>query len=153
VNDVTVERDVAAPPDRVWSLISDVTRMGEWSPEALGGEWKGGASGPAVGAKFAGKNARGKRTWSTACEVIAAEPGARFAFVVKSGPLGVATWDYAITPTPSGCRVCETWTDDRGTIIKVLGKLVTGIADRESHNRDGMAQTLEALAKAAEQSA
>jgi uncharacterized protein YndB with AHSA1/START domain len=151
VTDVSVERDMAAPPQRVWSLISDVTRMGEWSPEAKGGVWKGGAAGPAVGAKFAGKNARGKRTWSTACEVIAADPAARFAFAVKSGPLGVATWDYTITPTATGCHVRETWTDDRGVIIKVLGKVVTGVGDRESHNRDGMTQTLEALAKTAEQ--
>jgi uncharacterized protein YndB with AHSA1/START domain len=144
---------MAAPAERVWSLISDVTRMGEWSPEAKGGVWKGGATGPAVGARFAGKNARGKRTWSTACEVTAADPGRRFAFAVKSGPLGVATWEYTITPTDGGCHVRETWTDDRGVIIKVLGKVVTGVDDRETHNRAGMEQTLDALAAAAEQGA
>jgi uncharacterized protein YndB with AHSA1/START domain len=25
--------DIAAPPERVFGLITDVTRMGEWSPE------------------------------------------------------------------------------------------------------------------------
>ena len=148
-----MQTDIGAAPDVVWSLISDVTRMGEWSPEATGGAWKGEATGPAVGARFAGKNTRGKRTWSTACEVIAADPGARFAFAVKSGPLSVATWDYTVTPTADGCHVCETWTDDRGVIIKALGKLVTGVGDRETHNRAGMAQTLDALAAAAEQPA
>ena len=24
--------DVAAPPDRVWALVADVARMGQWSP-------------------------------------------------------------------------------------------------------------------------
>lgn len=69
MNDVTVERDIAAPAQAVWGLISDITRMGEWSPEARGGEWVKGASAPAVGARFKGKNARGKRSWSTDCRV------------------------------------------------------------------------------------
>ena len=45
---VTVERDMAAPAEQVWSMISDVTRMGEWSPEAVGADWLGDATGPAV---------------------------------------------------------------------------------------------------------
>jgi uncharacterized protein YndB with AHSA1/START domain len=27
---------IAAPPDRVWDLVSDVTRIGEYSPETFG---------------------------------------------------------------------------------------------------------------------
>ncbi|MEP6624365.1 MAG: SRPBCC family protein, partial [Acidimicrobiia bacterium] len=87
MSDVTVEREIAAPPEKVWSLVSDITRMGEWSPEARGGEWVKGASGPAVGARFKGRNARGKRSWSTDCHVVECEPGSRFAFAVSSGPL------------------------------------------------------------------
>jgi uncharacterized protein YndB with AHSA1/START domain len=150
MSDVTVERDIAAPPERVWALISDITRMGEWSPEARGGVWIKGATGAAVGAKFKGKNTRGKRSWSTDCEVIACEPGSAFAFRVTTGPLAVADWSYTITPTATGSHVVETWTDTRGTIIKGLGRLVTGVADRASHNRDGMEQTLAGLATAAE---
>ena len=44
------ERTVQAPPERVWELVSDITRAGEWSPEATGGRWRGDATGPAVGA-------------------------------------------------------------------------------------------------------
>ncbi len=150
MSDVSVEREIAAPPEKVWSLISDITRMGEWSPEARGGEWVKGATGPTVGARFKGRNARGKRSWSTDCRVTACEPGSRFTFAVTTGPLSVATWDYAITPTATGCHVVETWTDTRGAIIRTAGRLVTGVADRASHNRDGMEQTLAALATAAE---
>ena len=149
--DLTVHRDVAAPAETVWSLVSDVTRMGEWSPEATGATWKT-ASGPSVGARFTGKNRIGRRSWSTSCKVVECDPGRRFAFEVTSGPLGVATWRYRIEPTDGGCRVEESWTDDRGTIVRALGRLVTGVADRADHNRAGMEQTLAALARAAEAS-
>lgn len=146
---ITVERDIAAPPDRVWAMVSDVTRMGEWSPEATGAQWRGGATGPHVGAKFKGLNRSGKRRWTTACTITECEPGLAFAFNVASGPLSVATWTYRLTATPTGCHVTESWTDTRGGIIRTLGKLVTGVADRATHNRDGMEQTLAALATAA----
>ena len=108
---VTVERDIEAPPDQLWAMVSDVTRMGEWSPEATGAEWRGGATGAAVGAKFKGLNNNGKRSWSTACTVTECEPGTSFAFSVVAGPLSIAKWAYTFTPTATGCHVTETWTD------------------------------------------
>jgi hypothetical protein len=44
---------MAASADRVWDLVSDVTRVGEFSPETFEAEWLGGASGPATVAGFA----------------------------------------------------------------------------------------------------
>lgn len=148
--DVTVARDIAAPAETVWALVTDITRMGEWSPESQGGEWVKGASTAAVGARFKGRNANGKKSWSTDCEVTACEPGRAFAFVVRAGPLPIATWRYDFTETATGCHVVESWTDDRNGIGKFLGKFASGVADRESHNRAGMEQTLAALADAAE---
>ena len=45
---------IAAPPDRIWELLSDVTKIGRYSPETFEAEWLEGATGPAVGAKFRG---------------------------------------------------------------------------------------------------
>jgi len=59
---VSVSRDVSATPEEVWKLITDLPRMGEWSPENRGGTWAKGATGPAVGAHFAGKNKNGKKS-------------------------------------------------------------------------------------------
>ncbi len=56
---ITVTRDIAAPPDAVFELVTDLTRMGEWSPENEGGDWTGDATGPALGATFSGKNRNG----------------------------------------------------------------------------------------------
>jgi uncharacterized protein YndB with AHSA1/START domain len=147
---VTVSRDIAAPAKVVWGMISDITRMGEWSPENTGGTWRKGATGPSVGATFSGDNRNGSKRWSTVCTVDACEPGRSFAFTVAAGPFKVARWAYTITPTSSGCSVDETWTDMRGALIKKLGKPFSGVSDRPTHNRAGMEVTLERLAAAAE---
>ena len=43
---------IAAPAERIWSLLADVTRIGEFSPETFEAEWLGGARGPQIGARF-----------------------------------------------------------------------------------------------------
>ena len=58
---VSVTRDIAASPAKVWEMLSDLPRMGEWSPENTGGKWVRGATGPAVGARFVGSNRNGKK--------------------------------------------------------------------------------------------
>lgn len=147
---IEVQRHIAAPPEKVWALISDVTRMGEWSPETTNCEWIGGATGPAAGAKFRGRNQLGTRTWATTCVVTDAEPGRSFGFLSKVGPLDVARWLYLIEPTADGCRVEERWTERRNAVSKLLGRMATGVKDRAAHNRPGMETTLERLAAAAE---
>ncbi len=62
----------------------------------------------------------------------------------------VAQWIYEIESTAAGCRVTESWTDQRQGLLKVLSKGATGVADRASHNREAMGKTLERLAAAAE---
>ena len=66
--------DIAAPCDKVWGMVSDVTRMGQWSPETVSGEWLDGAGGPAVGARFRGRNKR-RGPWTTTSRVTSATPG------------------------------------------------------------------------------
>jgi uncharacterized protein YndB with AHSA1/START domain len=147
---VSVDKAMAAPPDVVWKLIAEVTRMGEWSPETASCEWLGGTKAPVVGARFRGRNAREGRKWSTTCQVVAAEPGRSFAFDVRGGPFRVARWEYRIEPDGAGSKVTETWTDQRGRLVAAIGKAKTGVEDRATHNRQGMVQTLDRLAAAAE---
>jgi len=95
---------MAAPPERVWELVSDVTRIGEFSPETFDGEWLDGATGPAVGARFRGhvkRNEKGPTYWSPAT-VTECEPGRVFAFVVGPPGRGINTWKYVLEPTPDG---------------------------------------------------
>jgi uncharacterized protein YndB with AHSA1/START domain len=150
VSEVTVEEQIAASPETLYGLVSDVTRMGEWSPETTGCRWLGKADGPAVGARFRGANKDGWRRWSTTCTVVEAEPGRRFAFDVSLGPAPVSRWTYTFTPAGDGCIVTESWRDRRHTWMVRLSPFVMGVPDREDHNRQGMIATLERLKKIAE---
>lgn len=147
---ITVTREMAAAPERVWDLVSDVTRMGEWSPETTDASWVKGSTGPAVGARFQGANRNGKKQWKTGATVLEAEPGRCFSFLVSSMGLKVSEWRYEIEPTSSGCIVSETWIDRRGLLVGLGSPVVSGVKDRAAHNRIGMEKTLEGLAAAAE---
>ena len=150
--DVEVSTDVAASPDVVWAMVSDVTRMGSWSPETTACRWVGGATGPVVGARFRGTNKRGPLLWQTTCTVTAAEPGRRFAFDVAFGPAPISSWSYDLEPTTDGgTRVTESWSDRRHGGLRLAAVPVMGIRDRAGHNRRGMQATLDALRRAAEQ--
>lgn len=152
MGDVSVRTEIAAPAEVVYDLVADMPRMGQWSPECERVEWLGGATTPAAGVRFAGHNRNGHRRWSTHGTVTVANRGREFAFEVRSVlNLPVSTWSYRFDQTPAGtCRVTESTIDRRGLVIRVLGRLATGVADRESRNRETMRATLDRLRAAAE---
>lgn len=147
-----VSTGVAAPAEKVFAMVSDLSRMGEWSPECVRVEWLGGATGTAVGARFKGHNRRGPRRWSTKGKVVSLEPGKEVAFDITSvANLPVARWTYSVAPDGDGaCTLTERWDDLRGPVVKVLGRLATGVKDRDEHNTKGMEETLQRVKSAAE---
>jgi uncharacterized protein YndB with AHSA1/START domain len=147
---VSVTREIAAPVEQVWAMVSDLTRMGEWSPENERVEWLGGATAPQPGAKFRGTNRNGNKKWDTLATIVAVEPCRLLSFRVTAAGFKVAEWRYTFESTATGCRITETWIDERGRIAKTLGKPVSGVGDRRAHNQAGMEQTLEHLKAAAE---
>jgi hypothetical protein len=150
---VSVTEHIDASADAVYALVSDLPRMGEWSPENTGGSWAGGATGAAVGARFKGTNKNESKRWATTCKVVEATPGSSFVFDVGVGPLKIARWGYRIVPAASGgVDVTETWTDQRSSLMKPLGKVASGVADRKTHNEASMRTTLANLKAAAEAS-
>jgi hypothetical protein len=143
---------IDADPDTLYDLVSDLAKMGNWSPEATGGHWVGGATGPAVGAKFRGNNRSGWRRWSTTAEVTAADRGRRFAFHISFTGVPIADWSYDFEADGSSTRVTEQWTDLRPGWMDALSGPMMGVTDRAVHNQRNMALTLTALKKAAETS-
>jgi uncharacterized protein YndB with AHSA1/START domain len=149
---VVVSRAIAASPMHVWSMVADVTRMGEWSPENESCVWIKGSSGPAVGARFVGSNRNGKKSWKTSCVVTESDPGKVFRFDVRVGPLRLAQWTYEFVATADGCVVTESTVNYENKIVARLGDLLSGVTNRAEHNRAGMEMTLAKLGKSAESS-
>ena len=145
---VVVSKEIAASPEVVWAMVSDLTRMGEWSPENKGGEWAKGATGPAVGAIFKGRNSNGKKSWSTTVKVTEFEPSKKISFELMVGPSAWCDWVWEVTPSATGTLVTHSWIDRRGKFANWLGGKVSGVTDRASHNRANMERTLDALAGA-----
>jgi hypothetical protein len=128
----------------VYDLVSDVTSMGAYSPENTGAAWIGGATGPAVGARFKGTNRMGSIRWSTKPTVTAADRGRLFSFQVPGR--AKTTWSYRFDPEQGGVRVTESMRQDRPTPLPIrLLQRRAGVTDRAEHLRAGMAVTLDSL--------
>src|SRR3954454_3063250 len=92
---------VAAAPDAVYALVSDVTRMGEWSPETIKCEWLDGATNGVPGARVKGTNKRGFIRLGNKPEGAEGERGRVFSFETKSA--GPSTrWTYTFEAAPGG---------------------------------------------------
>jgi uncharacterized protein YndB with AHSA1/START domain len=144
-----VSTHVDAPPERVWAIVTDIERMGEWSPECTGGKWLRGATGPAVGATFRGTNKRGLLRWFTHCKVAEADQPRHFAFDVRENG---ARWGYRFEPDAGGTTLTE-YHEQRKPLPRYL-KPVYALnllgRDRDNIVLDGMRQTIERMKAAAE---
>ena len=98
--------EIHASPDAIYDLVSDLPRMGEWSPENIGGEWLGGGSGK-VGDRFIGHNRTPERAWSVPVMVTIAERGRCFAFVTRPDEGPYVRWTYRLEPSGTGTQVTE----------------------------------------------
>ena len=96
---------VAASPDAVYDLVSDVTRTGEWSPICAACWWDEGASGQ-VGDRFTGRNVTPTRTWETRSQVVVADRPREFAFEVGAS---YVRWAFTMTPVDGGTELTEWW--------------------------------------------
>lgn len=147
----SVTLHIDATPERVWGLVSDITRMGTYSPEVLEAEWLGDATGPAVGARYRGhvkRNEKGPTYWTT-CEVTECVPGEVFEFAVVFGDKPVNTWRYDFAANPAGGTDA---TESFHLVDNVLTKLWRPLGGflRENRNRRDMLRTLERVKAVAE---
>ena len=100
--------EISASPEAVYDLVSDLPRMGEWSPESTGGQWKDGGTGQA-GDWFEGHNRAGEREWTRESEVAVAKRGREFTFVVGGVEANCTWWCYEMAPSATGTTLSERW--------------------------------------------
>ena len=105
---------IAAPPARVWELVTAMDRYGEWSSENTGGYWRKGADGEPgagqVGDKFVGINRRDGVEWKALVEIIARDDGKAYAFATGGTEMNIAQWRYDLEADGDGTLLTETWT-------------------------------------------
>jgi hypothetical protein len=144
---------VGAPAAEIYALVSDLPRMGEWSPECETLEWTDGSTGPALDARFVGHNRTGPRgliRWSRHGRVLVADPGREFAFVTEEGGRESTVWRYEMEPlADGGTRVRESY---EVRWIPTWARILDVPTNRVRELRDGMAATLRKLKAAAERS-
>ena len=141
---------VAAPSELLYNMISDIGRMGEWSP-ACRTCWWDEESGPTVGSWFTGRNeVEGRDPWETRSQIVAADPAREFAWAINGN---MVRWGYTFEPVDSGTRVTESWAVLPAGVegFKAYFEDVdAGIALRAGDAREGISHTLAELKAAAE---
>lgn len=140
---VTIHMD--ASPQAVWELVSDVTRIGIYSPETFEAKWTGGSTGPAVGATFKGhvkRNGKGPTYW-TPCVVTESVPGQVFAFGVGKAGKPINTWAYRMKAHGGGTDVTESFELAPNIANRIYWALLGWT--RGKTNERGMRTTLERI--------
>jgi Polyketide cyclase / dehydrase and lipid transport len=143
---------IAAPPKRVYALVSDLTRMGEYSPECYKVTWLDGASGPAVGARARGWNSYHGMRWARDVVVLVATPGREFTFqTIPQAPLYLDSnvWRYQFAASNGGTSVTESFATVKIAPWIQAFEIITG---RPRKMPAWMQQTLERIKAAAEKS-
>jgi len=141
---------VARSAECLYDMVSDVTRIGEWSPVCKACWWDEGSSARA-GDWFTGSNTTADRTWETRSEVVVAERGREFAFVVGGS---YVRWGYTFSVVGEGTKVTESWEFLPGGVALFKEKFgadaQTQISSRTKAAHDGIPVTLAALKRTAE---
>ena len=106
----SVDVVVDAPPAAVWDVVGDPRRTGEWSHECLEVALLDGASAPAMGVRFRGRNQVGRSGWSRTCEIVGLEPGREISWRTIPSRLhnDSTIWTITVEPEgPGGSRIVQ----------------------------------------------
>ncbi len=142
---------VLSSAEELYALVSDIGRTGEWSPICTGCWWDEESQAGQVGAWFTGHNELADRTWETRSEVVVAEPGREFAWVVGGR---FVRWGFSIAAADEGVTLTESWEFLPGGIAmfeeKYGDQAPAHIAERTQQALDGIPRTLAAIKRIAE---
>jgi hypothetical protein len=133
--ELRAETTIAAPPEKIWAVITDLSRMPELSPELMKMlPLKPG--GLKLGQQYLGLNKRKAMIWPTRSVVAVLEPEKTLAWDTKSSG---ARWIYDLSPDGAGTKVVH-----RRPVPKKLTLLSKLFAPVALGGSDGHADELEA---------
>jgi len=128
---VTAQIDIEAPPERVWPLVSDIFLMPGLSGELQEVAWLNGGTGPAVGCRFASRNANAALgSWETVSTVVECDEPRCFAWVVGDPGHPSTSWRFTLRPGGAG-TVLEQWMQ-MGPARSGLSLAIDAIPDKEA---------------------
>ncbi|MCB5167461.1 SRPBCC family protein [Streptomyces bambusae] len=127
---VEVEQYIAAPPEQVWAMLTDVPEMARWSPEVVEASWLDRPV--SEGARFRATNRRGGMEWSVTCHVLASEAPTRFVWCVSDPASPSSTWSYDLAPREAGTLVTQRFQHGPGA------SLVREMASARGADADGI---------------
>ena len=146
--DVTVDVDI----DDVWAVVSDPTRVGEWSHECVSVSWVGDHTEPVVGARFRGRNRAGIFRWGRVCEILEVQPYEIVWRTVSTARFPDTTeWRIALFPAEGGAtRIEQTF---QGKAPKVLAVLYALLIPAYRDRTEALREDLRRIGEVARQSA
>lgn len=139
--------DIDAPVATVWSLVSDLSRMPQWSPQCRVMKPLGPVR---PGTRTVNLNRRGVLFWPTTCTITELVPEKKVAFRVN---VNNTVWSYELEPTPTGTRLTETRNAEDG--VKAVSNMAVnalfgGVPGFEEELVAGMNESLQRIKAAAE---
>ena len=144
---IQAEIDINAPVSTVWNLVSDVSRMPQWSPQCRMMK----ALGPIrPGTRTINLNRRGMLFWPTTSVITEVVPERKFAFRI---PLNTTVWSYELEPTATGTRLVETRHAENGVTAVASAATKAALGGMDNFERElleGMNEGLARIKAAAE---
>lgn len=141
---------IAASPERVWALVSDVRRMPDWSPQVDSTRLRDALDRVGPGVRFTNRNSDGELVWTTHAEVVRFEPESEIAFRIEENWV---TWSFTVTPEHSGVRLVQRREAPEGISdlsLELTEAFMGGVEAFTASMRSGMRLTLERIKAEAE---
>jgi uncharacterized protein YndB with AHSA1/START domain len=141
------EVEINAPVSKVWSLVSDLSRMPQWSPQCRVMKLLGPLR---PGTRTLNLNRHNMLFWPTTSVITEVLPERKLAFRV---PINTTVWTYELEPTATGTRLVETRHAEKGVtaVSTAITKAALGGVDTfETELLEGMNQSLARIKAAAE---
>ncbi len=137
--------EVSAKPSQVWTVVSDLPRMSEWSPQVWRSFLRGGGPGDGrigAGTRLLNVNRRGLLVWPTRSTVVRFEERREIAWRIKDNG---SIWSFVLEPSGSGTRLVQRRDVPDGiheSSLALTDRLLGGQPAFQAELQAGMRQTL-----------